>query len=308
MGIANSKGVSVANLKSWNNLKSDTIYVGQNLKIQGGTNSANNSSTSSNTVSSNTTTSSYTVKSGDTLWGIADSKGVSVTNLKSWNNLTTDTIYVGQSLKIQGGTVTSPTTNTGSGSTSSNSTNTTISSYTVKSGDSLWGIANSKGVSVANLKTWNNLKSDAIYVGQALAIKGSSSTSTKETVASPDTTASNLSVGYTVKSGDTLSAISLKYGVTVSDLKSWNKLNNDTIYVGQSLNVKVGKQTNTPVTPVSTVNEKVNTTNQASYIVKSGDTLWDIANRLTVSVADLKEWNYLKTDVIFIDQVLLTKK
>ncbi|WP_192988537.1 LysM peptidoglycan-binding domain-containing protein, partial [Carnobacterium mobile] len=120
-----------ANLKSWNNLKSDTIYVGQNLKIQGGivtppTTNTGNGSTSSN--STNTTTSSYTVKSGDTLWGIADSKGVSVANLKSWNNLQTDTIYVGQSLKIQGGTVTPPTSNTGSGSTSSNSGNTTTSS------------------------------------------------------------------------------------------------------------------------------------------------------------------------------------
>ncbi|WP_157055587.1 LysM peptidoglycan-binding domain-containing protein, partial [Liquorilactobacillus cacaonum] len=62
-----------------------------------------------------------------------------------------------------------------SSSTSSSSTSNTSSSYTVKSGDSLWAIANKYGISVANLKSWNSLSSDTIYVGQSLKVSDSSS-------------------------------------------------------------------------------------------------------------------------------------
>ncbi|WP_319021448.1 muramidase family protein, partial [Carnobacterium mobile] len=67
-----------------------------------------------------------------------------------------------------GGNVTAPSVpaNPNPAPTVPENSNTVTSSYTVKSGDTLWGIANSKGISVANLKSWNNLKSDTIYVGQ----------------------------------------------------------------------------------------------------------------------------------------------
>src|SRR5699024_333002 len=109
--IATQNGVSVANLKSWNNLSSDTIYVNQTLKING--TSANNSSSSTNSNQTNNTDTSissnstvYTVKSGDTLSKVASQNGVSVANLKSWNNLSSDTIYIGQKLSLDGKSVT----------------------------------------------------------------------------------------------------------------------------------------------------------------------------------------------------------
>lgn len=96
--------------------------------------------------------------------------------------------------------------------------------YTVKSGDTLSGIAVKYGVTVANLQSWNNIKNaNKIYVGQKIK------------VAKPKSSAQY----YTVKSGDTLSEIAVKYGTSQKTLQSWNKISNpNKIYVGQKLRVK----------------------------------------------------------------------
>ncbi|WP_029278396.1 LysM peptidoglycan-binding domain-containing protein, partial [Carnobacterium jeotgali] len=153
------------------------------------------------------------------------------------------------------------------------------------------------GVSVSDLKSWNNLKTDMIYVNQALTIKGGS-TSGGTTTPAPSTGNTSSST-YTVKSGDTLTGIASKNGVSVSDLKKSNNLTSDTIYVGQKLIVK---STTTATAPV-----KPNTSNVKSHKVVSNDTLWDIAQKYGMSVSDLKAVNYLKSDVIFVGQSLIIK-
>ncbi|MBC1516491.1 1,4-beta-N-acetylmuramoylhydrolase, partial [Listeria immobilis] len=129
--------------------------------------SSTSTSNTSNSNSSNSAT--YTVVKGDSLWKIASKYKVTVANLKSWNNLKSDNIYIGQKLKV-GASSSSTNTNTSKPSTSTNkpttSTSTNAKTYTVSKGDSLWKIANKYKVTVANLKSWNNLKSDNIYIGQ----------------------------------------------------------------------------------------------------------------------------------------------
>lgn len=124
----------------------------------------------------------YRVKSGDYLGKIASRYGVSVARLKSWNNLRSNNIRVGQVLYIyKGGAVPPAETSaapakSSSGSASSSSAKTTVSSdgkryYTVKSGDSLYTIAkNYPGVSADNIKEANGLTSSAIKPGQKLLI------------------------------------------------------------------------------------------------------------------------------------------
>ncbi|MER2174320.1 MAG: LysM peptidoglycan-binding domain-containing protein, partial [Carnobacterium sp.] len=228
-------------------------------------------------------------KSGDTLTGISSKYGVTVANLKSWNNLKSDTIYVNQALTIKGGSTSGGTT-----TTTPSTGNTSSSSYTVKSGDTLTGISSKYGVTVANLKSWNNLKTDAIYVNQALTIKGGTTTTTPA-----PSTGNTSNTSYSVKSGDTLTAISSKYGVTVANLKSWNNLSTDAISIGQALVVNNGTASS------STVITKPTTSR--THKVVSGDTLWDIAQKYGMSISDLKTANYLKSDVIFVDQSLIIK-
>ncbi|WP_071879226.1 LysM peptidoglycan-binding domain-containing protein, partial [Enterococcus silesiacus] len=186
-------GISIATIKSWNNLSSDVIYVGQKLVVKkesgnsgstGGSNSGGNTGGSGNTGNTGTSSTYYTVKSGDSLWAIANANGISITNLRQWNSLSGDIIYPGQKLIVKKGSG-----NTGGGNTSGNTGGSTGNSggssnagasstyYTVKSGDSLWAIANANGISIANLRQWNSLNGDIIYPGQKLVVKkGSGST------------------------------------------------------------------------------------------------------------------------------------
>lgn len=128
----------------------------------------------------------YVVKKGDSLYKISRTYNTTVNNIKTWNNLKSDTIYVGQSLVVQNNknttsttSKTSNTSNTKKTSTSSISTfNPTVSNqsssntatYKVERGDSLFKIARKFNTSVATIKSINNLKSDTIYVGQVLKI------------------------------------------------------------------------------------------------------------------------------------------
>ncbi|TFI98097.1 muramidase-2 [Carnobacterium divergens] len=306
-GIANQFGLTVANLKAMNNLSSDTIFVGQQLKVKGGSTTTPAPDPTPTPTPDPTpdpgNSSVYTVKSGDSLWGIANKNGVSVANLKAWNNLSSDMIFVGQKLTIKGGTGTvTPPTTPPAGNTGNNNGNagSTTGTYTVVSGDSLWAIANKNGVSVANLKAWNNLTTDTIFVGQKLTIKGGTTTAPTNPTTPPAGNTNNGSTTsgtYTVVSGDSLWAIANKNGVSVANLKAWNKLTTDTIFVGQKLTIK-GGSTNNSSQPSTNNNQS------KTYKVVSGDSLWAIANKNGVSVANLKAWNNLTSDTIFVGQTL----
>ncbi|AVU91142.1 1,4-beta-N-acetylmuramoylhydrolase [Listeria monocytogenes] len=228
--IANNHKVTVANLKAWNNLKSDFIYPGQKLKVSAGstTSDTNTSKPSTGTSTSKPSTGTstnakvYTVVKGDSLWRIANNNKVTIANLKAWNNLKSDFIYPGQKLKVS------------AGSTS----NTNAKVYTVAKGDSLWRIANNNKVTIANLKAWNNLKSDFIYPGQKLKVSAGSTTNTNTAKPSTNNPSNSTVKTYTVKKGDSLWAISRQYKTTVDNIKAWNKLTSNMIHVGQKLTIK----------------------------------------------------------------------
>lgn len=99
----------------------------------------------------------YDVQAGDTLWKIATTNGITVSQLIEWNSLSNSTIYVGQKLIVGEDTTTV----------------TPSSTYTVKSGDTLWSIATRYNLTVTQLKTMNSLTSDMIYVGQVLKVSTS---------------------------------------------------------------------------------------------------------------------------------------
>ena len=220
-GIAAKYRVTVSDIKRWNNLKSNMIYVGQKLKIYSSTPPSKTSSVTSTNTTNQTSSSSaktqnivHVVKSGETLSGIASKYGVSVNNIKNWNNLSSDKISIGQKLIIN------PTEQTSSKTS-------TQQIHVVKRGETLSGIASKYGVSVNNIKNWNNLSSDKISIGQKLIINPTKQTSSK----------TETQQIHVVKSGETLSGIANKYNTTVDAIKKANNLKSNKIYVGQKLKI-----------------------------------------------------------------------
>ncbi len=142
---------------------------------------------------------SVDVDNGDTLWGLSQTHDVSVDELKEWNNLTSNIIYPGDQLTI------SPATTTNRNSIDSNA-----NSYTVQSGDTLWGISQSTGVSVSQIKAWNDLQSNNIYFGQTLAVSGGVETATTNDVAREiDVTATAYTANCAGCSGITATGVNL---------------------------------------------------------------------------------------------------
>ncbi|MEZ0117232.1 UNVERIFIED_ORG: LysM repeat protein [Heyndrickxia coagulans] len=108
--------------------------------------------------------------------------------------------------------------------------------YKVQKGDSLWKIAKKYNTSVDALKSTNHLASDTIYPNQVLNVSASKAKASARSVSAPSSSAKT----YTVKSGDTLSAIALNHGISVSNLMSWNKLSSSLIHPGDVLAVSKG--------------------------------------------------------------------
>lgn len=236
--ISQKYGTSVGQLKSWNNLNNEIIFPNQVLEVGGNTAPPKGNSSSKNNSSTSKTASTYTVKSGDSLSRIAAAHGISLKNLMDWNNLTTTLIYPGDKLAVSKGATPSNGSSTSKPPTNSNSGSSGGSTYTVKSGDTLSGIAASYGVSVKNLKDWNKLNSDLIYPGNKLVVNknGAPSQDSKPNQGGGNnSTPSNSSSTYTVKSGDTLSKIASVHGVSLSNLMAWNNLTTHLIYVGDKL-------------------------------------------------------------------------
>lgn len=154
--IANKYNTTVEKLKSANNLKTNTLSVGQKLVIPSISVSPEVSDT-------------YIVQKGDSLWSIANKFNMTVSELKNLNNLTNNLLSIGQVLKIKD---------------SSNNGKTT---YTVQKGDSLWVIANKYGITTEELKNYNKLTSNLLSIGQVLKIpQGKTSTENIYTVKKGD--------------------------------------------------------------------------------------------------------------------------
>ncbi|EMW5935459.1 LysM peptidoglycan-binding domain-containing protein [Enterococcus faecalis] len=200
-----------------------------------------------------------------------------------------------------GGNTGGGTVNPGTGG--SNNQSGTNTYYTVKSGDTLNKIAAQYGVSVANLRSWNGISGDLIFVGQKLIVKkGASGNTGGSGSGGSNNNQSGTNTYYTVKSGDTLNKIAAQYGVSVANLRSWNGISGDLIFVGQKLIVKKGASGNTGGS-----NNNQSGTN-TYYTIKSGDTLNKISAQFGVSVANLQAWNNISGSLIFAGQKIIVKK
>lgn len=246
--IANKLGTTVSELKKENNLTSNTLQIGQVLRIptkeiyeeeenvyvvkKGDTlysiAAANNTTVDElkriNNLTSNILSTgqllkipsellpetTYTVKKGDSLYSIATKYNTTVDELKRINNLTSNTLSIGQVLKLPSDKV----------SDVEKEENTI--SYTVQKGDSLYSIARKYSTIIDKIKDLNNLTTNLLSIGQVLLIP----------------TDTNLETTYTVQKGDSLYSIAKKYDTTVDRLKQLNNLSSNLLSIGQILIVR----------------------------------------------------------------------
>ena len=244
----------------------------------------------------------YTVKSGDSVWAIANKYGISTTDLISWNNIKNNMIHPGDVLIVS--KTATGNGNSNSGNTGSTTTPATGTKYTVKSGDSVWAIANKYGISTTDLISWNNIKNNMIHPGDVLIVsKSAAGSGNSNSGNTGSTTTPATGTKYTVKSGDSVWAIANKYGISMANLVKWNSIRNNFIYPGQVL---VVSQSGSGSTSTGNTGSGSTTTNQTgkTYTVKSGDSVWAIANKSGISMATLVQLNNIKNNFIYPGQVL----
>jgi membrane-bound lytic murein transglycosylase D len=274
----------------------------------------------------------YKVRRGDNLGEIAEKYDVSVVDLKKWNKLKGNSVAHGKSLKIitnesivktvkkepKAEKVASETIadtqrlatldskkkkeEKPSKLIKTDSLPTeTATAYVVQKGDNLGSIAKRYNVSVEEIKEWNDLSNVNIKLGASLkVVKKESATDTA--IASKQEKKDN---EYVVQKGDNLGNIAKKFDVSLSDLKQWNNLSDNSIAIGNSL--VVAKEEVAIVAVNSKVDsfKKKNTIASASkkkavdYLVKKGDSLFSIAQKYPgVTISDIKKWNDIRRDEI----------
>ena len=192
--IANKYGTTVNELKKLNNLSSNALSIGQVLKLP------------DINLDTSPETNVYTVQKGDSLYQIAIKYNTTVDELKKTNNLSSNTLSIGQKLTL-------PTKIT--------EETTKYDTYIVQKGDSLYQIANKYNITVDELKRLNNLTSNLLSIGKQLKVPSQEEQYTL----------------YTVKSGDSLYQIAKKYNTTINDIKSLNNLTSNLLNIGQELKI-----------------------------------------------------------------------
>jgi len=187
-GIANKLDTTVDELKKINNLTSNVLSIGQVLKIP-------------TKVVDLGDTVIYQVQKGDTLYSIANKYGISLNELKAINNLTNDNLAIGQLLNVPSGL-------------------SSVNTYIVSKGDTLYSIAKKFDTTVDKIKGVNNLTNNMLSIGQKIIIPLEEENT------------------YVVKAGDTLYKIARDFNITVDELKRLNNLVGDVLSIGQILMIK----------------------------------------------------------------------
>ena len=204
----------------------------------------------------------YTVQKGDNLSSIAQKYDITVSDIKEWNKLKSNSLALGKLLKVKSKEsvikiskdikVTPELIKKSSEDAIASVHNADQREieveYIVKSGDNLGSIANKFGITLPELKEWNNLTSNNLALGKTLIVSKKENTvdATTTVIASNSVdsfkkkspSAKSMQEDYFVKKGDSLYSISKKYpGVTISDIKKWNGIKDEDIKPGMKLKI-----------------------------------------------------------------------
>jgi len=276
--IAPRYGATVRQLQEWNGLRGTTIHIGQQLKVQLATSAATGGTAVAEAGSKPASSGDEGGAGGD---AVADSDSDQTEEAAEAPEpaaaAKTAAAQPSRTEQRQAARQTRASRSKPKGESMVHS---------VASGDTLSALASHYDVQVDDLMSWNSLGNHLIYVGQKLTVYPGPRSSTRK-------------VAYKVKKGDTLWEIARDHGVSVSDIKEWNRLGRrNTIRIGQRLTIYSGGGSSGSSARSRSV----------THDVRSGETLWEIARKYGVSVDSLKKWNRLRSDTVYIGQSLTIKQ
>ncbi|WP_338768910.1 LysM peptidoglycan-binding domain-containing protein [Bernardetia sp. ABR2-2B] len=254
--IATKLNLSVNEIKALNNLTSNALSLGQQLRISGGGSDATSASISNSTptIQTNSPTvvkapvftprPSYVVQAGDSMWRVSQKVGVSVNEIKSINNLTSNILRIGQMLyleeKPEVASQAAPVQNPQPTQAAPK-----IIYHTVVSGDSLYRIAMAYNVGVQDIKESNGLSSNALSLGQRLMITKKAKTTSYSSSSSSNSSVST-NMGSGASKGNSSSSVSetgniSKYEQNKKEVINLDAINGVQIFGSGGLSASVGR-------------------------------------------------------------------
>lgn len=209
--IAQEYDIDVQELREWNNLQENELSVGDTLVV--------------NKASEEGAT-QHTVESQETLFSISKEYNVSIAELREWNNVSTNNLEVGQELTIY------PSSSTGQTDQSLMVDNDTQSNtyYVVKSGDSLYKIANEHDMTVDELKQLNGLTSNSLHVGQRLTVRSNSDSAPPSVAQSIESSPQGKFVSHEISETISLSELLEKFEMSEDEFRALNSNVDDTTF------------------------------------------------------------------------------
>lgn len=193
----------------------------------------------------------YKVISGDSLWKISQTFKISISDLKIWNGLTSDSIYVGQTLKV-------------------------APIHVVVSGDTLWIISRKYGTTIDALMKLNNLTSSTLNIGQVLKIAPTTVSIPTTAPAQAPATSTVQTVNYKVVAGDNLWTLAQKYGTSVDAIMKTNMLIKDYVMPNQILTIPVNSKDAVKPVGISMMKARVNGSYGDIYTWENAMRLWTV--------------------------------
>ena len=279
----------------------------------------------------------YKVKRGDNLSEIADKFNVSMSQIKKWNHLRSNTVSRGKTLKIidtdriaikskkQSDSknndiatledvaeisetkkdVVDKTKEIASYKWEKIAVNKEVTkTHKIKRGENLGKIANNYNVSITELKKWNKLKNNNVVVGKELKIITTERvvTNIKKPIQSDKIEDLEKSSNYyTVQKGDNLLSIAKRNNVTVEELREWNHLDDNTVQLESKLKV-------VDIVKNGITDEVKNETSNIEHTVQKGEFLGQIAKKYDVTLEELKEWNNKNDNSVVAGEKLIVGK
>lgn len=256
----------------------------------------------------------YRVKRGDTLSKLASKYGVTSNQIKQWNSLSSNKLTVGRRLKIyrevpqkaeqQSGEAVLASNTQSSDNTSNKSVNTvkkteakTVTSYyKIRRGDTWAGIAKKNGTTVAQLKKWNNIKSNSLIAGKQLKIQKTKYIEVEEEVAVQNKLSEPI-----------LPTVEIDTAFTASLFDTYLKKVGTERDESQLPRVRIASDDEDDEDDNSTAKE-TRSAGESKIIyhkVRIGETITQIASRYNVTKKEIITWNKLSSNVAKVGQRLL---